>query len=70
MNTSEFSIRALALAILASLVMTGCTVGPNFERPSTSTPEVFDRTQSAQAPSRPSNPRSVRNGGRCSTIPC
>jgi NodT family efflux transporter outer membrane factor (OMF) lipoprotein len=53
MNTSEFSIRALALAILASLVMTGCTVGPNFERPSTSTPEVFDRTQSAQAPSRP-----------------
>ena len=53
MNTSEFSIRALALAILASLVMTGCMVGPDFERPSTSTPEVFDRTQSAQAQSRP-----------------
>jgi NodT family efflux transporter outer membrane factor (OMF) lipoprotein len=53
MNTSEFSIRAVALAILASLVMTGCMVGPDFERPSTSTPEVFDRTQSAQAQSRP-----------------
>jgi NodT family efflux transporter outer membrane factor (OMF) lipoprotein len=52
MNTSEFSIRELALYILACLVMTGCTVGPNFERPQTATPDVFDRTQSAQASSK------------------
>ncbi|KAA1011434.1 efflux transporter outer membrane subunit [Paraburkholderia panacisoli] len=52
MNTSEFSIRELALYILACLVMTGCTVGPNFERPQTATPDVFNRTQSAQASSK------------------
>ncbi|SOE98950.1 efflux transporter, outer membrane factor (OMF) lipoprotein, NodT family [Burkholderia sp. OK233] len=52
MNASEFSLRELALFILACLVMTGCTVGPNFERPQTTTPDVFNRTQSAQAPSK------------------
>jgi NodT family efflux transporter outer membrane factor (OMF) lipoprotein len=52
MNASEFSIRELALFILACLVMTGCTVGPDFERPQTTTPDVFNRTQSAQASSR------------------
>ncbi|MFM0267771.1 efflux transporter outer membrane subunit [Paraburkholderia sediminicola] len=52
MKASEFSIRKSALIMLASLVMTGCTVGPNFERPQTATPDVFDRTQSAQASSK------------------
>ncbi|SAL83226.1 RND efflux system outer membrane lipoprotein [Caballeronia terrestris] len=52
MNPSEISLRALALAILASFVMTGCMVGPDFERPQTNTPDVFNRTQSALASSR------------------
>lgn len=53
MNANDFSLRALVLETLACLVMTGCTVGPNFERPTTSTPpQVFDRTQSAQASSK------------------
>lgn len=53
MNTSEFSIRDSILAILACLAMTGCTLGPDFERPKTSTPAVFNRTESAQASSKP-----------------
>jgi NodT family efflux transporter outer membrane factor (OMF) lipoprotein len=53
MNASELSTRAILLAILASLVITGCTVGPNFERPTSATPAVFDRTVSAQAASKP-----------------
>jgi outer membrane protein TolC len=53
MNANDMPIRALILEILACLVMAGCTVGPNFERPTTPTPpQVFDRTQSAQAPSK------------------
>jgi NodT family efflux transporter outer membrane factor (OMF) lipoprotein len=53
MKASEYSIREIALTILACLAMAGCTVGPNFERPQTPTPEVFNRTQTAQAPSKP-----------------
>lgn len=53
MNPSDYTIRAIVLTILACLVMTGCTVGPNFERPQTPTPEVFNRTQAAQASSQP-----------------
>lgn len=53
MKAIDYSIREIALTILACLVMTGCTVGPNFERPQTATPDVFNRTQSAQAPSKP-----------------
>jgi NodT family efflux transporter outer membrane factor (OMF) lipoprotein len=53
MNAHDFSFRALALEIVACLAIAGCTVGPNFERPTTSTPsQVFDRTQSAQASSK------------------
>ena len=53
MNTKDFSFSALVLEILACLVIAGCTVGPNFEPPVTSTPpQVFDRTQAAQAPSK------------------
>jgi NodT family efflux transporter outer membrane factor (OMF) lipoprotein len=52
MNSSECSLRASVLAILACLAMTGCTVGPDFERPQTSTPDVFNRTESAQASSK------------------
>lgn len=53
MNAHHFSFRALALEILACLVIAGCTVGPDFERPTTTTPaQVFDRTQSAQASSK------------------
>ncbi|SOE87282.1 efflux transporter, outer membrane factor (OMF) lipoprotein, NodT family [Burkholderia sp. YR290] len=57
MNTSALPIRAPALALslplALSLALTGCLVGPNFERPQTNTPNVFDRTQTAQSPSKP-----------------
>jgi NodT family efflux transporter outer membrane factor (OMF) lipoprotein len=53
MNARDLSLRGLALAILACLVMAGCTVGPNFEPPASSTPpQVFERTQAAQASSK------------------
>jgi NodT family efflux transporter outer membrane factor (OMF) lipoprotein len=53
MNANDLSFRAIALQILACLMIAGCTVGPNFERPSTATPaQVFERTQSAQASSK------------------
>jgi NodT family efflux transporter outer membrane factor (OMF) lipoprotein len=53
MKTNYIYLRALVLEILACLVMAGCTVGPNFERPATTPPpQVFERTQSAQAPSK------------------
>jgi len=45
-------MRNVALAVLACLTMMGCTVGPDFVRPQTSTPPVFERTQTAQAPSQ------------------
>jgi NodT family efflux transporter outer membrane factor (OMF) lipoprotein len=53
MNASGFSIRTPALAVLISFVLSGCLVGPNFERPASSTPDVFNRTETAQAPSKP-----------------
>ncbi|MGX6999702.1 efflux transporter outer membrane subunit [Caballeronia sp. KNU42] len=53
MNAKDFSFCTLVLEILACLVIAGCTVGPNFEAPTTSAPpQVFDRTQAAQAPSK------------------
>lgn len=51
MKANEF--RDLALYVLACLAMTGCMVGPDFKRPQTQTPDVFDRTQTAQASSKP-----------------
>jgi NodT family efflux transporter outer membrane factor (OMF) lipoprotein len=53
MNARDLSFRTPALAVLFSLALSGCLVGPNFERPAQSTPDVFDRTQTAQAPSKP-----------------
>ncbi|HTR06315.1 MAG TPA: efflux transporter outer membrane subunit [Paraburkholderia sp.] len=53
MNPTENSMRVIVPAVLASLAMTGCMLGPNFEHPQTSTPEVFNRTQAAQAQSKP-----------------
>ncbi|WP_233848812.1 efflux transporter outer membrane subunit [Paraburkholderia sp. HD33-4] len=52
MNPSKDSLRAILLTVLACLAITGCTVGPNFEPPKSPTPEVFNRTQTAQAPSK------------------
>lgn len=52
MNTPEFSFRLSALAILASLAMAGCAVGPDFVRPSADTPAVFQRLDTAQAASK------------------
>ncbi|MFM0061516.1 efflux transporter outer membrane subunit, partial [Paraburkholderia phytofirmans] len=52
MNTSDFSLRTPALALLLCSMLTGCLVGPNFERPQTATPDVFNRTQTAQASSK------------------
>lgn len=56
MSTRDFSlraIRALVFEILACLVIAGCTVGPDFVAPTTSAPpQVFERTEAAQAPSK------------------
>ncbi|SIT43425.1 RND efflux system, outer membrane lipoprotein, NodT family [Paraburkholderia ribeironis] len=52
MNASQYSVRAIVAAVLTCVAMTGCTVGPNFARPQTATPQVFDRTQAAQSPSK------------------
>jgi NodT family efflux transporter outer membrane factor (OMF) lipoprotein len=52
MNTNETSLRAIGLAVLMCTAIAGCTVGPDFERPAAATPEVFERTQTARAPSR------------------
>ena len=52
MTTRDFSLRAPALALLLCSMLTGCLVGPNFEPPQTATPDVFDRTRSAQAASK------------------
>ena len=52
MNASPYAIRAILPTVLACVAIAGCTVGPNFEPPKSATPEVFNRTQSAQAPSK------------------
>ena len=52
MKTDKFSFSASLTTLLACLVMAGCTVGPDFVRPTPTTPDVFDRTQAAQAPSK------------------
>ncbi|RZF25775.1 efflux transporter outer membrane subunit [Paraburkholderia sp. UYCP14C] len=52
MNPSRYSFRAILLTLLACVAIAGCTVGPNFEPPKSPTPEVFNRTQTAQAPSK------------------
>ncbi|ACD16528.1 efflux transporter outer membrane subunit [Paraburkholderia phytofirmans] len=52
MNTRDFSLRTPALALLLCSMLTGCLVGPNFEPPQTATPDVFNRTQTAQAASK------------------
>jgi outer membrane protein TolC len=46
------SIRPLLLALLSGVMLAGCTVGPNFQRPSVEAPADFTRTSRAQAPSR------------------
>ena len=51
MNVSGF--REPALYILACFTMTGCMVGPNFKPPQSATPDVFNRTQTAHATSKP-----------------
>lgn len=59
MNTHHVFYRALlwvcliCIACIVCLMMTGCAVGPDFARPTKSTPaQVFERPQSAQAPSK------------------
>jgi NodT family efflux transporter outer membrane factor (OMF) lipoprotein len=52
MSAREFSIRTPALVAVVCSALSGCLVGPNFERPQSTTPDVFNRTQSAQAPSK------------------
>ena len=70
MNASEFSICTSALAVSLCFALNGCLVGPDFERPQTSTPDVFNRTQAAQAPSRAVESEFSENGGRCSMTRC
>ncbi|GJG98628.1 efflux transporter outer membrane subunit [Cupriavidus pauculus] len=52
MKTEAFSFRATTLTLLASLALAGCAVGPDFKRPESSTPDIFQRLQSAQSDSR------------------
>ncbi|MGO4763336.1 efflux transporter outer membrane subunit [Cupriavidus sp. 2KB_3] len=52
MNTGDFAFRTTAISLLASLALTGCAVGPDFKRPESSSPDVFQRLQSAQSESR------------------
>src|SRR5471030_2696851 len=52
MKASAFSLRTLALAVLVCFALAGCLLGPNFERPQSDTPDVFNRTQTAQASSK------------------
>ncbi|MFB9128676.1 efflux transporter outer membrane subunit [Paraburkholderia dipogonis] len=52
MNARNLSLRTPALALLLCSMLTGCLVGPNFEPPQTATPDVFNRTQTAQAASK------------------
>ncbi|WP_433696317.1 efflux transporter outer membrane subunit [Paraburkholderia phenoliruptrix] len=52
MNGNTYALRPMIAAILACVAMAGCTVGPNFERPQSATPDVFERTQAAQSPSK------------------
>lgn len=54
MKRRILSIPASFLALLSSgAVLTGCTVGPNFQRPDVAAPSDFVRANHAQAPSRP-----------------
>ena len=52
MKLCGFLTRAPALAVLLCSSLTGCLLGPNFQRPQAMTPPVFDRTDLAQTPSR------------------
>ncbi|WP_233838391.1 efflux transporter outer membrane subunit [Paraburkholderia sp. ZP32-5] len=53
MNGTQYSLRAfVAATVVACAALTGCTVGPNFEHPQSATPDVFERTQTAQSPSK------------------
>jgi NodT family efflux transporter outer membrane factor (OMF) lipoprotein len=47
------SIRAVLLGVLSGALLAGCTVGPNFQRPSVAAPSDFTRANNAHAPSRP-----------------
>jgi NodT family efflux transporter outer membrane factor (OMF) lipoprotein len=46
------SLRPVLLALLSAAVLTGCTVGPNFQRPKVAAPGDFTRANHAEAPSR------------------
>jgi outer membrane protein, multidrug efflux system len=51
-SQSRFSARATTLVTLAALMLSGCTVGPNYHRPVVQTPTSFrapDESQQAQA---------------------
>jgi hypothetical protein len=45
MKASAFSLRTPALAVSLCFALNGCLLGPNFERPQSDTPGVFNRTQ-------------------------
>lgn len=53
MTAHVLSIRAALLGLLSGALLAGCTVGPNFQRPSVAAPSDFTRATNAQAPSRP-----------------
>ncbi|MBN3830225.1 TolC family protein, partial [Burkholderia sp. Ac-20384] len=46
-------LRAATLALIAGAALTACTMGPNFEAPTSTVPPVFERTHTLQAASQP-----------------
>ncbi len=47
------SLGTAILTLLAGAALTACSVGPNFEVPASTTPAVFERVSTQQAPSQP-----------------
>ncbi|NTZ09043.1 efflux transporter outer membrane subunit [Burkholderia metallica] len=52
MKTTRLLHASIAI-LLASVALTACTVGPNFETPASTVPPVFERTRTLQDASRP-----------------
>jgi hypothetical protein len=57
MTASEYSIRAIVVAVLACPAMAGCAADPDYDRPQSPTPAptptVSSRTEIAQTRSQP-----------------
>jgi NodT family efflux transporter outer membrane factor (OMF) lipoprotein len=52
MSARQLPLFRPTLALLVCSALTGCLLGPNFEPPNPATPQVFNRTEHAQASSK------------------